>query len=179
MEYLHSENLGRKALTTLLRGEISDLCWAPIASRYDGSFTWRGLPCIFELKYRKHSINRYPSHLLERSKWDELCRHHKAGKTALYINIFLEADGSLSGVIYNLSARISRFGDDPDMFFPALQPVATDEAKGRIIKEVAYLTPSTEDHIIHTSNPNENYYSGSGNGLLRSRSHISRAQVLC
>lgn len=158
-KYEKAEDKGRSLLYSLLMDasnksfNISEISFTNTTTRYDGSFKRDGVECVFELKYRQNSINKYSTYLLEKSKYDELERHHIDGKSAYYIMIFLEEDNTNSAIIFNISKRIDKWGLSPlGVFEPSLQPNSTVEKRGRSEKLVTFLVPEDFDIKISSIN---------------------------
>jgi len=158
-KYEEAEDKGRNLLYTLLMDasntsfNVSEISFTSTTTRYDGSFKIDERDCVFELKYRSHSINKYNTYLLEKIKYDELERHHIDGKGAYYIMLFLEDDNTNSAIIFNISKRIDKWGLSPlGVFEPSYQPNSTVEKRGRSEKLVTFLVPEDYDTKISSIN---------------------------
>lgn len=154
--YVYSENKGRKLLYKILNSasnstfNITDWSFTDTVAKYDGQFKNNDKECVFELKYRQNSIDKYHSYLLEKLKYDELERHYIDGKQVYYIMLFKEDDGTNSAYIFDISRRIDEWGLSPQgIFIESVQPNSTvDFTRGVGIKLVTFLIPQKYDYKI-------------------------------
>lgn len=163
-KYAEAEDRGRNILYSLLTDStnttfsISEITFTDTQSRYDGSFKRENKDCVFELKYRQNSINKYSTYLFEKAKYDELERHHIDGKKAYYIMVFMEDDNSTTAIIFDISKRIDMWGLSPmGVFEPSYMPNSTVENRGRSEKLVTFLVSEEFDYKIGSTSSTDFY----------------------
>ncbi|RZK45088.1 MAG: hypothetical protein EOO61_01320 [Hymenobacter sp.] len=79
----------------------------------DTIFVWEGRWCVLEAKVRDMEMDRYPNHIIERKKANQLKKYYQVkGYHPYYINFFESMPGVYDGVIlYDLK---SRFDEEPN-----------------------------------------------------------------